>query len=115
MTPMQQQFLGLYTLDESVALLALEHFLRVKDLHCDAASALLAIAAIDHDGSVDPNLHSYVLSDIFITRLAEESCNSGGQDIFCPPAFIAAKDAYISAGKSNSLDLDLNNFIVSPP
>jgi hypothetical protein len=112
---MNEAFLSSYPIDESLALYALEYLLHANDLHCDAAAAVLALASIDSDGSIDPNLHQTVLSQTFISRLADETTNHGGRDLHCPPAFIAAKDAYLAAGNRNSGALELNNYVPTPP
>jgi hypothetical protein len=77
--------------------------------------AVLAVAATDPDGSIGPKLHQTVLSETFISRLADETANNGGRDLHCPLAFIYAKDAYIAADNRNSGALELNNYLPTLP
>ena len=115
MALLNEKLLGSYPIDESLALHALEHFLRVNSLHLDTAAAVLAVASTDPDGSIGPNLHQTVLSETFISRLADETVNNGGRDLHCPPAFIDAKDAYIAAGNRNADALKSNTYLPTLP
>lgn len=106
-------FLGVTRVDESLASLALERLLGVRDLSTDTAAGLLNLASFDGDGTLDPALRALVLSDSFIGQLEQQTAIAGGsQALFCPAAFTTALTSYVTRFPDQAASLLSNSYTV---
>lgn len=106
-------FLNITPVNESLASIALERLLGVIDLSTDTAAGLLNLASFDVDGALDPDLHSFVLSDTFISLLERQTSISGGShQLFCPAAFTSALSNYVTSFPEQAASLLSNSYTV---
>ena len=106
-------FLGVTRIDESLASLALERLLGIRDPSIDTAAGLLNLASFDADGTMDPALHALVLSDSFIEQLAKQTAVGGGSDeLFCPAAFTTALTSYVTRFPDQGPSLLANSYTI---